>query len=228
MEPEFKTSFIPKKTLTTTRRARGAVVGLFFVLSLILLLGAVLLSIGVFVYRTYLERSNEAKLGELEAAREAVDPDLIRELERLDIRLKTSQNLLSEHRALSSFFDFLEKTTLQTVQFESFTYAELSASEIAVTMDGKAKSFTSLALQSDAFAQSGVVHSPLFSNLDLDDTGNVTFEFTGVVDSSAVRYAKPLGASTSADIQASTTPADSSVEEDLDQIEEDLDALDTP
>jgi hypothetical protein len=54
-----------------------------------------------------------------------------------------------------------------------------------------------VALQSDLFAQNKNLIDPVFSNLTLDDKGNVDFDLEFSVDPSFINYKKVLAAESS-------------------------------
>lgn len=190
MEPRFKTSFMPKKPVApqTGRVPRGGSVGLFFLLTLIVFLAAVVVSAGLFLYQLYLTNSIERKSDELERARASFDPALIQELTRLDTRIETAGSLLDNHIALTRLFAFLEENTLESVQFQNFRYTTLSDEGVTIAMSGKAKSFGAVALQSDVFGNSSFIRDPIFSNLNVDVFGDVTFNMTAFVNPSMLSY----------------------------------------
>jgi len=193
MEPKFQSSFIPKGPIAAASplaaqyvKPKKTILGL---LSSTLFVIAIVLSIGVFGYTYYL-RSNIAKMGrDLEAARATLQPDTVKELVNANKRIIGIETLLKKHTALSPFFDFLENTTLKTVRFTDFGYVT-DAKGITIDMKGEARSYTDVALQSDAFNRSGVFKNPVFSNLNLNTKGNVTFSFKAQIDPSTVLYSK--------------------------------------
>ncbi|MBP9771505.1 MAG: hypothetical protein KBD16_01075 [Candidatus Pacebacteria bacterium] len=191
MAQEFQTSFIPKKTFdvgapakassATTLSSILSFVGVtVFVLSI---LGAT----GVFLYERFLISSIESKKESLERAKNAFEPELIRELSRLDAKLRISQDLLDEHLAPSGIFDVLEEITLETVRFTSMTYT-LGEDGVRVSLQGEALSFASVALQSDEFGKNRAIQAPSFTGLTLDESGNVEFTVSALIDPAVVSY----------------------------------------
>ncbi len=192
MEPKFRTSFIPKQPIVavpakSTRRGGG----LLFLVALIIFLAAVTLAGAVFLYQQYLKQAISSNKASLERARAAFEPALIQELERLDSRITVAGQLLGKHTAPAELLTFLADNTLQDVRFTDFNYTA-SADKISLTMKGEAKSFAAVVLQSDAFAKTHDLHEPIFSNLNLDDRGNVQFDFAAYVEPGLVSYAASL------------------------------------
>lgn len=186
-EQQFRTSFIPKKPAAPITRRRGPSVSIFMLIGVLAFLTASALAVGVFFYREYIQSNIVAKAEALEKAREAFDEPLIRELQRLDARIDSANDILDRHIALSAFFDVLEATTLKTVQFRTFSFRR-SDGGLSITMEGVARSFSSVALQSDLFGANRSLQGPLFSNLNIDAEGNATFSFQATLDPSLVSY----------------------------------------
>ena len=194
MEPQFKTSFMPKQPVASQpqRAVRGGSVSLVFLLTLIVFLVAILASAGLFLYQQFLISSIERKSQDLERARASFEPALIQELTRLEARIETAESLLGSHVALSQLFAFLESNTISSVQFNNFRFAALADGGTTITMDGKARSFGSVALQSDLFGNSAVVQEPIFSNLNVDAFGDVTFTVDAFINPSLLSYRASL------------------------------------
>lgn len=184
------TSFIPKKPQGTAvkHKSSGGVINIFFLGALIIFLGALVVTAGVFLYERFVEQSIEEKSTQLEKARDAFEPALIEEFSKLEIRIQSAQEILDSHLALSFFFELLESTTLKSVQFKDFINITSPDGRISITMRGTARSFSSVALQSDVFGKDPFIRSPLFSNLNLDDLGNVIFDFSATLDPALLSY----------------------------------------
>ena len=183
------TSFIPKKPETpTTRRRRGGTVNVFFLLALIIFLAAVTASVGVFLYERVTSQSLGEKKEQLERARAAFEPELIKDLTLIDLRIQSAESILNSHIAFSAFFTLLETMTLKTIQFDSFSYSLSDNGSISIQMKGRGLSFSSVALQSDVFGKDPYIQNPIFSDLDLDDVGKVVFSFAASVDPALVSY----------------------------------------
>ena len=55
-------------------------------------------------------------------------------------------------------------------------------------MSGEARSYRTLALQSDVFGESKLIKNPIFSNLSLSTTGDIVFDLSFDVDRSLIMY----------------------------------------
>jgi len=191
MEPKFRTSFIPKKTLVTAsslQNKRGSSLGIVTLITLIIALGAVVLSVGVFLYQQILEVSITRKTDTLERARAAFEPALIQELVRVDSRIESAKTILNKHITPSVLFESLEDLTLKSVQFSDFDLTRISDEKISITMKGVAHDFRGVALQADTFGKSKLVRDPIFSNLNLNQEGNAVFSLSAFVDPSFINF----------------------------------------
>ena len=213
MDPKFQSSFIPKGPVASAgsinpadrnkgRSFFGFVATIIFVLS-------VVAALGVFGYSLYLS-SNIAKMGnDLTTAKASLDPTTINQISRLNSRIISTQTLLAQHTVVSPFFDFLETSTLKTLRWTSFDYT-VTSKGIQLNMQGQAQGYNALALQSDIFNKTSFIKSPLFKNLTLDNSGNVTFEFTATLDPSIISYKNYVtnsGVIASPSTASSTTPS---------------------
>jgi hypothetical protein len=192
MPDRVTTSFIPKESLMSDRTPRSPRRSPLVFLNLIagaILILALLAAGGVFLLKTYTEQSIISKKESIDRQRAAFEPATIEELLRLDKRINASYALLKGHTALSLVFSDLEGRTVQNVRFRDFKYEPAGPGKFSVTMSGTAKSFNAVALQSDSFGKSDVIKDPIFANLNLDQNGDVIFDFTAVVDPARISYA---------------------------------------
>jgi hypothetical protein len=219
MEPKFQSSFIPKGPIATaspisTPQSKPKT-ALFGFLGMLLFVISLILAVGAFAYDRYL-LSSIGTMGEnLASARASLQPDTIKELVNADKRIIATRGLLSRHTALTPFFDFLETATLKSVRFTEFSF-DRTDKGIEVILKGQARGYSDIALQSDAFNKSKIFTNPVFSDLELDPKGNVTFSFHAFLDPAAVTYKRridgmPIGSTQPANnaipLQASTTQA---------------------
>ncbi|MEK7613635.1 MAG: hypothetical protein AAB439_02025 [Patescibacteria group bacterium] len=190
MQERVKTSFIPKASLAVEHRESTSKnpIGIVNIIATIILIAAIIGAVVLFLFEQFTIQSIERKRDSLDRARAAFEPATIKELSRLNTRLEGGSVLLGSHLAPSYLFDEIEKLTLDSVRFRDFSYGEVSPGRIMVAMAGEARSFNALALQSDAFGASDFFTEPIFTDLNLDDTGNVVFTFNGVVDTTQLRF----------------------------------------
>lgn len=193
MEPKFKTSFIPKQPISgTSPKRKSGGLGIISLILSILTMGVIALAVGVFLYQQLLDTTVDRKKATLDRAQAAFEPTLIQELVRIDNRLKAAEDILDNHVSISALFELLERLTLQSVRFESFEYSFLEDDRINITMSGNAKNFGGIALQADIFGRDRLINEPIFSGLNLDQKGNVVFDFTATIDKSLVLFVNNL------------------------------------
>jgi hypothetical protein len=192
MPDRVTTSFIPKESLMSDRSPRSPRRNPLVFLNIIaigIIVVAVLGAAGVFLLKTYTEQSIASKKESLDRQRSAFEPATIEELLRLDKRINASHGLLKSHTAVSLMFADLEARTVENVRFRDFKYEAAGQGRFVLSMSGEARSFNSVAIQSDSFGKSTILKDPIFANLNLDQNGDVIFDFSAVVDPVRISYA---------------------------------------
>jgi hypothetical protein len=209
MDPQVSASFIPKKPLTSEPRPRGSAYGFILLIIILIFIASLVAAGAAFAYKEILTAAIASKQHSLQLAQAAYDPGAIQDLARLDDRINQSKTILSKHIAASALFSFLATQTLNNVQFTSLDF-ELADSGVAtIKLNGKADSFSTIALQSDQFGASKVLKEVVFSGIVVDSTtGNVTFTVTAAVDPSLFLYSNSIG--TNAAAGSTDTTGDSS------------------
>ena len=201
MDSGINSNFIPHDTALDSGAVShsGSFVGLFSLVAIVLFVASMVLGAGAFLYQGFLETSNKSKVEQLERAKAAFDPSLILELTRLDERMRDADLILGNHLSLSAFFHMLEEMTLTTVSFRSLNFESSDSQNMTIKMDGVAQSVNSVALQADVFSKSGIITSPIFSNIDRESDG-VHFNLNAVLNPSDILYirAKEKGSETTA------------------------------
>lgn len=209
MPDRVTTSFIPKESLVSERGPRLPTRNPFAFVNLIagvILVGAIAICGGLFLFQTYTQSSIKSKQESLERQRAAFEPATIQELLRLDKRLTASNTLLKNHTALSLLFNDLEARTGANVRFKDFKFEPAGTGHMTVSMSGTAKSFNAVALQSDAFGKSAILKDPIFAGLNIDQTGTVVFTFTALVDPVRLGYATLVAGEAAAPIDVVPEP----------------------
>lgn len=194
MDQNFQTSFIPKKPILKESTTYARPVGIFFIFSLFVLFTVLVASGGLYFYRTILTKKISNMDNTLNIAKNRFEPSKITELQLLDKRLKASSDILSKHITITPIFNALEESTMKSVRFTKFNYDLESEDRVVVNirMSGVAIGYRSIALQSDLFAKNKNLINPVFSNLMLDNSGNVVFDLDFSVDPSFVNYKQTL------------------------------------
>lgn len=190
IEKDFQTSFIPKKPLAQDRVPREKPISILNVIATIIFFASLSVGVVFYFYKLSLADSIEKMANDLERAQAAFEPTLIYELETLDRRITASQEILDRHISVTPIMTGLSAITLKSVQFTDFDFGVGTDNKniIEVTLKGKAKSYTAIALQAEELKKQPAFIDPIFSNLSLDTKGNVVFDLNFEVDPAFVSY----------------------------------------
>ncbi|PIZ86778.1 hypothetical protein COX93_03280 [Candidatus Nomurabacteria bacterium CG_4_10_14_0_2_um_filter_30_12] len=194
MEQNFQTSFIPKKPMIEERSIRTQSVSLLTIISIFIFFTVLIGTGALYFYDGILKKNITSMENDLNLARNRFEPSKITQLQVLDKRLNASNDILSKHIAISPIFKVLQSITMKTVGYTKFSYdfGNNIDSKINVKMNGSAKGYKSIALQSDLLAKNKYFIDPIFSGLSLDDKGNVLFDLEFSVDPNFIDYEKTL------------------------------------
>jgi len=197
MDSKFQTSFIPKKPIVASESLVRKSVDFFAIVATVLFLGSLVLAGTVYAWKFTLEKQVATSEASLVKAREQFDQAFIGYVNRLNSRIETSKSLLHNHVGASTIFGFLASHTLKTISYSGFTYSYEADGTVKVVLTGLAKGYSTIALQSEEFGkQNQYIKSPIFSNLNPDQTGAVTFTLTALLDPNLISYQKNLGQTT--------------------------------
>jgi len=193
MEQNFQTSFIPKKPIVRESAPRQSV-GFLTLISIVIFFTMVIASGGLYFYKESLVNNITKMEEQLDIAKNRFEPTKISQLQILDRRLRASNKVLAGHIAISPIFKVLSEITMKTIRYTKFSYeiGTTSKDKILVKLTGQAIGYRSVALQSDLFTKNKNLIDPIFSNLALDDKGNVVFDLEFSVDPSFVDYKQML------------------------------------
>lgn len=207
MEPKFQTSFIPKKPIVASESFVRKSTDFFMIIAVVIFLGSVVLSVGVYAYKFLLDKNISGLQASLATSREQFDQDFIGYVNRLNTRIETTKDLLGHHVSASTIFGFLASHTLKTITYNDFNYSYEADGTIKVVLKGVAQSYSSIALQSEEFGkQNQYIKSPIFSDLNPDQSGDIVFTLTALLDKNLVSYTKNLG-QTSGTVDAQKKPS---------------------
>jgi len=194
MEPKFQTSFIPKKPIVSSEGSGIKVVhsaNIFSVIATVLFLVTVILSGGIFVYkRVVLSQINQAKKS-IEDAREALEPEKIRELIDANSRIVSSKNLLDKHIAASQILLLLQDLTVKMMRFTDLSYKNIE-NKVDLVIKGEIQTYNALAQQEVVFKENEFFKNPEFSNITLTDNGSIKVDFVTTIDPSLISYKKVM------------------------------------
>jgi hypothetical protein len=172
-------------------------VGILSIVAIFILFTVLLSALGLYFYKGFLTNKIAEMESDLNSAKNRFEPSKITELQLLDKRLRASSKVLSQHIAITPIFEALSAVTMKTVRFTNFGYS-LSADpglKVMVKMRGIAIGYRSVALQADLFTtkeEGKNFIDPVFSNLTLDDAGNVLFDLEFALDPDFVDYKQTL------------------------------------
>ncbi len=205
-----QTSFIPRKVLGRESSIREKPVGLFLVIATFIFVVALLGSGGVYLYKYSLDKSIEESSRYLNENKAALEPNTINYLLRNDKRLRAANDILNKHIVASPVFSLLEDLTLKTVRFSKFDYSNNNGKGGIIKLSGEAKSYGSVALEADTLnGNKQMIKSAVFSSLNLNERGNVTFDSVITLDPDVTNYEKAiLRDSAETNLGDATSPVD--------------------
>lgn len=195
MEANFQTSFIPKKPIVEEREKVSRPIGFFTVIAIFIFITMVLSLAGVYFYKQIMVGQITTMEKNLTLAKNRFEPTKITELQILDKRLRASTEILGKHIAVTPIFEVLQSITMKSIRYTTFSYEFVGSgkdAKVAVKLGGMATGYRSIALQSDLYAKNKNLIDPVFSNLSLDEKGNVLFALDFYVDPSFVGYKENL------------------------------------
>jgi hypothetical protein len=198
MDQNFQTSFIPKKPIVEEREVSSRSVSIFLIISLFVLFTVLLATGGLYFYKGIVAKQITQKQDDLTKAQNRFEPAVITRFQILDKRLQASSEILSKHLTVAPIFDLLQQLTMKTVRYTKFSYdlgTDKNVPTVKVKMSGQATGYSSIALQADLFSTKDIgknLINPIFSNLTLDNGGNVLFDLDFSVDPSFVNYEKTI------------------------------------
>ncbi|MEI6580978.1 MAG: hypothetical protein WCO07_02275 [bacterium] len=187
MDQNFQTSFIPKRPIVEEKVSSSRSVSLFTIVAIFIFFSALIGSGGLFFYKQILAKTKTTMENDLNLAKNRFEPATISRLKTTDRRLIAATEVLSKHVAISPIFQALESITMKTVRYTKFAYT-LNGDKVDVKMGGQAIGYRSVALQADLFSKNKNFIDPVFSNLTLDNKGNIVFDLDFSVDRTFVDY----------------------------------------
>ena len=192
MDTTHQSSFIPKKPSSGGTFSQSG--GLFPFITNTIFTITIIASIGVFAYDKYLQNNISAMDSRLNAARTELQPETIKQLVKSDKRITAAGEIVNNHVTLSSFFELIQKLTLQGVRFTSFSYGPGVNNSTAIILKGYARTYATVALQAKIFSENENFANPLFSDLDLNEKGDVVFCMRTGINPKIISYTAQLEA----------------------------------
>lgn len=193
MEPKFQSSFIPRGPISTSANSLSMPVrrserSFFFLFSSGLFILSLIFAVGVFGYKYFLNYRITQMKSELEEARAALEPETVNELIKLNDRLLSTESLIKRHKVILPLFDFFQSATPKTVRYTNLNFNS-TPQGIIINLEGQARSYAALSVAADVLNKAeNYLQDPVFSNLMLDDKGNVLFTARAVVVPEILSY----------------------------------------
>lgn len=190
MDNNLQNTFVPKRPIIPTDSGfrPKSHKSFFMIIAVGLFVIAILFFGGLFGYKIFLTKQNDAKKAEIEEAIKKFDPELTKNLTLLRTRLDTAKQLLSSHEAFTVFLSILQQNTVQTVRFSDLSYTSGTDNKISISMKGEANSYAVVAFQSDTFGTNENLKAVTISDLALNDKGAVTFNVKAEIYPESVAY----------------------------------------
>lgn len=197
MDPSIPTSFIPKRPVTSEPSVHvihSRSVGILSLITVVVVIATIVSFAGVYLYEQRLVSQKATLEQSITSARDGLGTEFVFDMKRLGSRIEGVKTLIKNHVVVSPIFAALEATTLHSVQYKDFNYdiktdSVTKGQVVEVSLTGTAKSYSTIALQSDAFAKSNLIKNPVFSNLSIDDkTSRVDFKLVFTVAIADLSY----------------------------------------
>ena len=164
-------SFIPKQAKPAENRTRTRTVRkvyLFSYISYVVFFGTLLVVAAMFLYEIHLNNNLSTQKSLLAAERESFSQSDIERVRELDRKLIIANQLFSKHVSVATLLDSFEDTTLQNVQFQTFTFAREPDNTYLVMAGASTEDFDSLLFQRQVIKE-----DDLFADAELR---NITYE----------------------------------------------------
>jgi hypothetical protein len=190
MENSFQTSFIPKKPINfgTPKKEPKS---FFSLIAVFILIVTILASGSLFFYKNYLIQQKKSFSDSLSLASDSFEKSTVEELDIFNKHTEAARQILSNHVVLSPVFSLLEKITIPSVQYTKFNQ-EFTEKESIVKIEGVARDYRSIILQSDAFNTTlgKPFKNVVFSSLSKNKDNSIIFNLEFNVDPSLLSYEK--------------------------------------
>ncbi len=203
METKYQTSFIPKKPVTTSGQSHSGSTSLLLIVSIIIFLSSIGLAGYVFLEKQFLTNKIITDQASIETNKGGLlsDSVTIESLIALNSRINIANGLLGKHVAISPVFDFLQKATLEHVQFKNFNFTSAGKdtsgqNKVSIQMSGIADDWETVASQSDEFGKPDwkkIISEPKITSFSLNtDNSRISFQFAAFVSPDYLFYANNI------------------------------------
>jgi hypothetical protein len=190
-ETKFTTSFIPKKPVAAKPQGTGykrKKTGIWGTLTFVIFILTIVAAGGAFLYKKNLENKITEQVDNLQKTVDAFPESFINESVRLSDRITAAESLLEKHVSPSQIFTLLEEETLRNISFNDLDYFYDEDGRLRITSSGLGRGFESIVLQSDRYGKTNYMRDVIFSGLQPNQEGNITFTFESAIEDEFVKY----------------------------------------
>ncbi len=166
MQPNNRSSFIPKKSIKRVERVRsGKRVYILSYVAYAVFFGTIVVAGAVFFYSQLLEKELATKIGELETQRVAFNQSNIQKVKEVERQLKMADYFFKRHSSPYAALHELERIAVDKITFNTFDYNRVDSDTIELTISGGTDRFDGVAFQSGLLADSPILKSAEFSGI---------------------------------------------------------------
>ncbi len=158
--------------------------GLWFYLSILLLVLTVMACLGLWLYRSSLKSEKEDLFKEVNSLHQQRDKEAEDNFIKLSRTIEALKGSIDDRVYASNIFDLLEELTLPNVQFTNFS-ADLNKSEIKVNV--MVSNYKTMARQAVAFRNDERIKKVSLGEISLDTFGQAASSMELRIDSSFLK-----------------------------------------
>lgn len=167
MQPNNRSSFIPKKSIKRVERVRsGKRVYILSYVAYAVFLGTIVMTGAVFFYSQFLERELTSKVEELETQRVAFSQSNIQKVKEVERQLKMADYFFSRHASPYAVLHELERVAVDKITFNVFDYKRVDEDNIELKISGGTDRFDGVAFQSGLLLNSSILNAAEFSGIN--------------------------------------------------------------
>ena len=172
MQPNNRSSFIPKKSIKRVERVRSG--KRIYILSYIaygIFFATLLATAAVYFYAQFLEKELATKIEQLETQRVAFSQGNIEKVKEVERQLKMAEYLFDRHASPYAVLHEIERLAVEGIVFKSFGYKRIDDNDIELSITGGSKRFDCVAFQSGLLADSNVLKEADFTSVSKQGDG---------------------------------------------------------
>lgn len=192
----MQSSFIPKTSISADRGGRSSsTVNLFFLISVLILIVTLAIAGFFFFYNANQQKQIDTITASLIASeKKDYSEPIVDAWTALDKRTRAANEMLQRHYAVSSLFKLLQDLTVKNIRFTRFDFTlkddAAEKTSISLALSGEGRSYNAVSYQSDVMKSSESLDDALFSDIRLDEKGNILFSMKASVDPDLTSYKK--------------------------------------